>query len=220
MPQPWAGSTFLTNSLQRGWRGRALRWRRGARHDLSALMSRPLTGGLKHLSEAEKTIGRRFPAEDPRHHGRAFSVKGRGSTLIGDIRTIHRSEVHLVHQKRRHFRANWPAPGCCSALVVVGGIGFSTLGGLGCSSQCGGNLRTGMGSLPGVHRETTCPKRRAGGHTLANGSVFLVTLGAGVMAGGALSQQMLLSAGLGTPSTTFTIVHPPFGAASASSSSP
>jgi len=31
------------------------------------------------------------------------------------------------------------------------------------------------------------------------------------MAGGSLLQQMLLSAGLGTSSTTFTIVHPPFG---------
>jgi hypothetical protein len=46
---------------------------------------------------------------------------------------------------------------------------------------------------------------------LANGSVFLATLGAGLMAGGALQQQMLLSAGLGAPSTTFTIIHPPFG---------
>ena len=51
-------------------------------------------------------------------------------------------------------------------------------------------------------------RRRA---ALANASVFFATLGAGLMAGGALHQQMLLSAGLGTPSTTFTIVHPPFG---------
>jgi hypothetical protein len=46
---------------------------------------------------------------------------------------------------------------------------------------------------------------------LANASVFLATLASGLMAGGALLQQMLLSAGLGTPSTTFTMIHPPFG---------
>ena len=46
---------------------------------------------------------------------------------------------------------------------------------------------------------------------MANASVFLATLGAGLMAGGALLQQMLVSAGLGAPSTTFTMVHPPFG---------
>ena len=31
------------------------------------------------------------------------------------------------------------------------------------------------------------------------------------MAGGSLLEMLLLSAGLGTPSTAFTIVHPPFG---------
>jgi len=45
---------------------------------------------------------------------------------------------------------------------------------------------------------------------LANGSVFLVTLAMGVMAGGGLPYQLLLSAGLSTPSTTFTMIHPPF----------
>jgi hypothetical protein len=45
---------------------------------------------------------------------------------------------------------------------------------------------------------------------LANGSVFLATLALGVMAGGGLPSQLLLSAGLSTPSTTFTMIHPPF----------
>jgi hypothetical protein len=46
---------------------------------------------------------------------------------------------------------------------------------------------------------------------LANVSVFFATLGSGLMVGGALLEMMLLSAGLGTPSTTFTMIHPPFG---------
>jgi len=45
---------------------------------------------------------------------------------------------------------------------------------------------------------------------LANASVFLITLAMGLMAGGGLPYQLLLSAGLSTPSTTFTIIHPPF----------
>src|SRR5215204_5771230 len=45
----------------------------------------------------------------------------------------------------------------------------------------------------------------------ANVSVFLAALGSGLLAGGALLEMMLLSAGLGTPSTTFTMIHPPFG---------
>jgi len=42
-------------------------------------------------------------------------------------------------------------------------------------------------------------------------SVFLAALGSGLLAGGALLEMLLLSAGLGTPSTTFTMIHPPFG---------
>ena len=49
---------------------------------------------------------------------------------------------------------------------------------------------------------------------LANGSVFLATLALGVMAGGGLPSQLLLSAGLSTPSTTFTMIHPPFAGTS------
>jgi hypothetical protein len=46
---------------------------------------------------------------------------------------------------------------------------------------------------------------------LANASVFLAALGSGLLAGGALLVLLLLSAGLGAPSTTFTMIHPPFG---------
>src|SRR5215204_6242172 len=46
---------------------------------------------------------------------------------------------------------------------------------------------------------------------LANASVFLAALCSGMLAGGALLVQMLLTAGLGAPSTSFTIIHSPFG---------
>jgi len=45
---------------------------------------------------------------------------------------------------------------------------------------------------------------------LANASVFLIALAMGLMAGGGLPYQLRLSAGLSTPSTTFTLIHPPF----------
>jgi hypothetical protein len=95
------------------------------------------------------------------------------------------------------------------ALVVVSAIGFSTLGGVG-AALVAGVVALGWALLLGfiAMRVARSESRRA---ALANGSMFLATLGAGVMAGGALLQQMLASAGLGTPSTAFTIIHPPFG---------
>ena len=95
------------------------------------------------------------------------------------------------------------------ALVVVGALGFSTLGSFGAALVAGG-VGLGWALFLGfiARRLARSESRRA---ALANASVFLATLGAGLMAGGSLLQQMLLSAGLGSPSTTFTIVHPPFG---------
>jgi hypothetical protein len=95
------------------------------------------------------------------------------------------------------------------ALVVVGGLGFSTLGGFSAALVAGG-VALGWALFLGfiAMRVSRKESRRA---ALANVAMFLTTLSAGVMAGGALSQQMLLSAGLGAPSTTFTMVHPPFG---------
>ena len=95
------------------------------------------------------------------------------------------------------------------ALVVVGGLGFSTLGGVGAALIAGGlglgwALFVGFIAMRVARRESWRP-------ALANGSVFLAALGAGLMAGGSLLQQMMVSAGLGTPSTTFTMIHPPFG---------
>jgi len=95
------------------------------------------------------------------------------------------------------------------ALVIIGGLGFSMLGGLGAALVAGGvglgwALVLGFIAMQLARRES----RRA---AFANASVFLATLGAGLMAGGALLEMMLLSAGLDTPSTTFTIVHPPYG---------
>ena len=104
------------------------------------------------------------------------------------------------------------------ALVVVGGLGFSTLGGVG-AALIAGTLALGWSLLLGfiAMRVSRKESRRA---ALANVAMFLTTLSAGVMAGGALLQQMLLSAGLGEPSSTFTIVHPPSEAASTCLSSP
>src|SRR5215204_5229896 len=95
------------------------------------------------------------------------------------------------------------------ALVVVGGLGFSTLGGVGAALIAGG-VGLGWGLFLGfiARRLARSESRRA---ALANASVFLAALGAGLMAGGSLLEQMLLSAGLSTPSTTFTMIHPPFG---------
>src|SRR5215203_5560637 len=95
------------------------------------------------------------------------------------------------------------------ALVVVGGLGFSTLGGFSAALVAGG-VGLGWGLFLGfiAMRLARSESRRA---ALANASVFLATLTAGVMAGGSLLEMMLLSAGLGTPSTTFTMIHPPFG---------
>src|SRR5829696_8516811 len=95
------------------------------------------------------------------------------------------------------------------ALVVVGALGFSTLGGFGAALIAGGlglgwALFVGFIAMRVARRESWRP-------ALANGSVFLAALGAGLMAGGSLLEMMLLSAGLGSPSTTFTMIHPPFG---------
>jgi hypothetical protein len=95
------------------------------------------------------------------------------------------------------------------ALVVVGALGFSTLGGFS-AALVAGSLALGWALLLGfiTMRLARSESRRA---ALANASVFLATLGAGLIVGGSLLEQMLLSAGLSTPSTTFTMIHPPFG---------
>jgi hypothetical protein len=94
------------------------------------------------------------------------------------------------------------------ALVVVSAIGFSTLGGFS-AALIAGTLALGWTLLLGfiAMRLARSESRRA---ALANGSMFLVTLAMGLMAGGGLPYQLLLSAGLSTPSTTFTLIHPPF----------
>jgi hypothetical protein len=94
------------------------------------------------------------------------------------------------------------------ALVVVSAIGFSTLGGFS-AALIAGTLALGWTLLLGfiAMRLARSESRSA---ALANGSMFLVTLAMGLMAGGGLPYQLLLSAGLSTPSTTFTLIHPPF----------
>jgi hypothetical protein len=95
-----------------------------------------------------------------------------------------------------------------SALVVVSVLGFSTLGGFG-AALVAGIFALGWALFLGfiTMRLARSESRRA---ALANGSLFLITLAMGLMAGGGLPYQLLLSAGLSTPSTTFTMIHPPF----------
>jgi hypothetical protein len=111
--------------------------------------------------------------------------------------------------KKERFGRLGPFLVVVPALVVVGGLGISALGGLGAALIAGG-VGIGWGLFLGfiAMRLSRKESRRP---ALANASVFLATLASGLMAGGALLQQMLLSAGLGTPSTTFTMIHPPFG---------
>jgi hypothetical protein len=95
------------------------------------------------------------------------------------------------------------------ALSVVGGLGFSALGGFGAALIAGG-VGLGWALLLGFIA-TRLSRRESRRPALANVSVFFATLGSGLMAGGALLEMTLLSAGLSTPSTTFTMIHPPFG---------
>jgi hypothetical protein len=110
---------------------------------------------------------------------------------------------------KEHYGRVGPFLVVVPALVVVGGLGVSTLGGFS-AALVAGSLALGWGLFLGfiARRLARRESRRA---ALANGSVFLAALGAGLMVGGSLLEMMLLSAGLGSPSTTFTIVHPPFG---------
>jgi hypothetical protein len=95
------------------------------------------------------------------------------------------------------------------ATTVIGALGATALGSvtaalLGAVSGLGWGLLLGFIATRLARRESSRPG-------LANVSVFLATLCSGMLAGGALLEMMLLSAGLGTSSTTFTMIHPPFG---------
>ena len=95
------------------------------------------------------------------------------------------------------------------ATTVIGALGATALGSvtaalLGAVSGLGWGLLLGFIATRLARRESLRPG-------LANVSVFLATLCSGMLAGGALLEMMLLSAGLGTSSTTFTMIHPPFG---------
>jgi hypothetical protein len=94
-------------------------------------------------------------------------------------------------------------------LTIIGELGFSALGGFSAALIAGGG---GLGwSIFLGFIATRLARRESWRPALANVSVFLATLSWGLLAGGALLEIMLLSAGLGTPSTTFTMIHPPFG---------
>jgi len=96
------------------------------------------------------------------------------------------------------------------ATTVIGALGASALGSV---------TATLLGAVAGLVwglllefialRLARSESRRPG---LANASVFLTALCSGMLGGGALLVQMLLTAGLSAPSTSFTIIHSPFGA--------
>ena len=119
---------------------------------------------------------------------------------------------------KQHYGRVGPFLFVAPALVVVSAIGFSTLGGFS-AALIAGTLALGWSLLLGfiALRLARSESRRA---ALANGSLFLITLAMGVMAGGGLPYQLLLSAGLSTPSTTFTMIHPPSQTPPTCSSSP
>jgi hypothetical protein len=96
-----------------------------------------------------------------------------------------------------------------SVLTVVEALGFSALGGVG-AALVAGSVGLGWSLLLGFVAAQLA-RRESWRHASANVSVFLAALGSGLLAGGALLEIMLMSAGLGTPSTTFTMIHPPFG---------
>jgi hypothetical protein len=95
------------------------------------------------------------------------------------------------------------------ATTAIGALGATALGSV-TAALLGAVAGLGWGLLLGfiAMRLARSERRRPG---LANVSVFLATLGSGLLAGGALLVLMLLSAGLGAPSTSFTMIHPPFG---------
>jgi hypothetical protein len=113
---------------------------------------------------------------------------------------------------KEHYGQLGPFLIVATALVVVSAIGFSTLGGIG-AALIAGVIGLGWALFLGFIA-TRLARRESWRPTLANGSMFLVTLALGVMAGGGLPSQLLLSAGLSTPSTTFTMIHPPFAGTS------
>ena len=95
------------------------------------------------------------------------------------------------------------------ATTAIGALGATALGSvtaalLGAVAGLGWGLLLGFIAMRLTRRESRRP-------ALANVSVFPAALGSGLLAGGALLVLMLLSAGLGAPSTSFTIIHPPFG---------
>jgi len=95
------------------------------------------------------------------------------------------------------------------ATTAIGALGATALGSvtaalLGAVAGLGWGLLLGFIAMRLTRRESRRP-------ALANVSVFLAALGSGLLAGGALLVLLLLSAGLGAPSTTFAMIHPPFG---------
>src|SRR5215217_5319492 len=152
----------------------------------------------------------RFRVAIPDTHGRSSSVAGeappnrrrsRPSMRIGG--TSASTMKTTLWDQRGPFLVVVPATTTIGALGATA-LGSATAALLGAVAGLGWGLFLGFIATRLTRRESWSP-------ALANASVFLAALGSGLLAGGALLVLLLLSAGLSAPSTTFTMIHPPFG---------
>ena len=94
--------------------------------------------------------------------------------------------------------------------TTVLGLLESALFGSVAAALVGAVVGLGWGLLLGFIA-TRLSRRESRRPYLANASMFVAVLASGMLSGGSLLYLMLSSAGLSAPSTSFTLVHPPFG---------
>src|SRR5215217_4880913 len=152
----------------------------------------------------------RFRVAIPDTHGRSSSVAGeappnrrrsRPSMRIGG--TSASTMKTTLWDQRGPFLVVVPATTTIGALGATA-LGSATAALLGAVAGLGWGLILGFIAMRLARSESWRPG-------LANVSVFLAALCSGILAGGALLVQMQMIVGLGAPSTSFTIIHPPFG---------
>ncbi len=141
----------------------------------------------------------------------AAPVVQQGKLLrTGDVRpSIRIGGTSVSTMKTTIWHRRGPFLVVVSATTAMGALGATALGSvtaalLGAVAGLGWGLLLGFIAMRFARSEGRRP-------ALANVSVFLAALCSGMMSGGALLVLMQMSAGLGAPSTSFTIIHPPFG---------
>ena len=110
--------------------------------------------------------------------------------------------------EKRHYRLG-PFLIVVPATTVLGLLESALFGSV-AAALVGAVVGLGWGLLLGFIA-TRLSRRESRRPTLANAAMFLAVLASGMLSGGSLLYLMLSSAGLSAPSTTFTLVHPPFG---------